>query len=117
MAFEKQFIHDSGASFDHSYWRVSSVTINKDQRFGEVVFQGYVNKEALDAGKPAIGSRTFVVRDEKFDAALVSLIEGAANPLELAYQIAVTAKDWEIEDAQAEGGHRAVSFFHDAVQV
>ena len=71
MAFQKSFTHDTGAVFAQSYWRVASVTINKDQRFGEVVFTGFVSQETCEAGKPSIGSRTFVIRDEAFDAALI----------------------------------------------
>lgn len=111
MAFQKAFTHDTGAEFAKSYWRVAAVTINKDQRFAEVVFTGFVSKETCEAGKPSIGSRTFVVRDEQFDAGLAALLANNVNPLSLAYQVALSVKDVEGENGEL------ISFFESAESV
>lgn len=117
MAFQKSFTHESGATFPSSYWRVADVSINKAANTGAVIFHGFASQNAADSGKPPVATRSYQITGSEFAAALASLISGQVNPLTLAYQIALSKKDYTIDDPQAEGGRRDVSFFHDAENV
>lgn len=92
----KQMPYDDafGNHYDTSYWRLVQLTINIADAVATVTFYGYKDKASREANRRSIGSKSYTLSDDSFNAMMAEHLKaGGPNIMQLAYKIATDSKD------------------------
>lgn len=91
MAKQMFYADERGVEYPASYWKPVLVSVNKVDRTARVVFYGFVNKDAADQGKAAVGVKEYPVNPAHFDTFFgVSVLDPEGrNPYKAAYEVAM----------------------------
>lgn len=114
MAMKKAYNDAFGNSYTDSYWRIVQINIGVADNTGMVVFYGYKDAASRAANKQSIGSKSYSLTKEEFQAMMVQhLTPGGPNLMQALYTYAKNKHDTPAPTP--EEPDKKVSFFADAV--
>lgn len=90
MAKQKSFTDEYGEVYPASYWRVTTVVLNKEESRASISFRGYPSVE--QKGKRMIGRVEYSVNPEDYNVYFaLSVLDQDTNPIKQAYLYAMEA--------------------------
>ena len=87
MAFQLNFTNDQDINMPETYWRISSFSVDVNNKNANWQFTGYKSKQARDNGKQPIGSRRYNSNGAEFESYYAKVIDKELNPAEVFYTI------------------------------
>lgn len=125
MALQKIFEDERGVIYPESYWRITSININIDERTASFIFTGYKDATARQVKKSPISNRFYSINGDNFDANWIDEEARNRNIRTIMYEWAKNFKDiptgeWGVENEHT-SNVRSVqimkSFFNGALDV
>lgn len=119
MAFQLPSYTDTrGVTYTDSYWYLAGVNISAEDNQAVATFYGYRDKAARqEPGITNIGTKSYILEGEAFDALKAQLLAADNNLWYLAYVTAAVTQDVPTGEVDENGNPVMVGFFDGAVQV
>lgn len=117
MAFEKNFTDQYGENYPASYWRVVECNLQKEAQSGQIVFNGYSDKN--NAGKRIIGQKAYAVTADLYTQYfLPALIQPVGvDHIKQCYALSMAVLNIDTDTKDAQDKEIMVSFFNGATDI
>lgn len=122
MAKQMAFTDASGVEHPEAYFRPVQVNIGVADENANLVFYGYRDAAAREAGRAPIGVHSYALGGEQYRQGYAALIAGQINPVALCYHVATTTADtpdpdWVADPEHPEETAPLIPFFAGATDV
>ena len=94
MAIEKQFTNEQDVEFLQSYWRITSINIDVQNKRCNFNFTAWKNKQARDNNKQPLSSRGYNIQGTEFETYYMKHLALEENLMTVCYEFAKNQKEF-----------------------